>query len=377
MPDLQLSGPLAVMPLVNVVLLTRDVLAQNVDYRSAVTTIVSTTMYTAVAIALAAKIFGSDSILYGSQGSWGDVFRRPRKEAAAIGPFAALLTLAIVYALFVTAGGAWQMISLGQLVAGQSLDVARFRDYLLGTVTISVVLFMVAPLMTAHFHRVRFGNAMGGFAWNPITLLGAICLGVSLGAFAYESVVFAHQMKWTPISAEAKAKVQEFTGVLQQLPHALVLFCLAVVPAVSEEFFFRGFLYRSLRQRRSAVATILLTAAIFAAFHVFSPGGLTIVRFIPSFILGLALGYLAEASGSVVPSTLMHVVNNCLMLSLDKLRPTLEKWGLGGEEQHLPATWLASAGVLTTAGLALVWISRRRAGDVPISQADSPVATTG
>ncbi len=376
MPDLQLTGPLGVAPLVNIVLLTRDVLANNVDYRAAVATIVSTLMYTAVAIALAAKIFGSDSILYGSQGSWGDVFRRPRRESPAISPFAALLTLAIVYALFVTAGNAWQFFALGELVPGQSLDIARFRSYLLGSVAISLSLFIVCPLIAAHIHRVKIVRAIGGLSWNPVMLLGALCLGVSLCAFAYESIIVADHLKLTPVSAEAKARVKELTGVLQQLPHIYVLFCLAIVPAVSEEFFFRGFLYRSLRQKRSALATILITASIFAAFHVFSPGGLTFVRFVPSFILGLALGYLAESSGSIVPSTLMHVVNNCLMLSLDKLRPTLERWGLGGEAEHLPPAWLAGAAVFTTVGLVLVWVSRRRANDETLDQPESPVATT-
>jgi sodium transport system permease protein len=376
MPDLQLSGWLAVTPLVNIVLLTRDVLANSVDYRAAVTTIVSTLMYTAVAVALAAKIFGSDSILYGSQGSWGDVFRRPRRESPAISPFAALLTLAVIYALFVTAGSGWQFFALGELAPGQSLDVARFRNYLLGSVAISLGLFIVVPLITAHIHRVRPSHAIGGLSWNPVTLLGALCLGVSLCAFAYESVIIADQLKLTPVSDLAKEKAKELTSVFNSLPHIYVLFCLAIVPAVSEEFFFRGFLYRSLRQKRSAFATILITASIFAAFHVFSPGGLTIVRFVPSFILGLALGYLAESSGSIIPSTLMHVVNNCLMLSLDKLRPVLEKWGLGGEAEHLPAAWLAGAAAFTTVGLALVWVSRRRANSSPFDQADSPVATT-
>ena len=30
-----------------------------------------------MALALAARIFGSDAILYGSEGSWSDLFRRP------------------------------------------------------------------------------------------------------------------------------------------------------------------------------------------------------------------------------------------------------------------------------------------------------------
>lgn len=359
-PDLRLSGPLAVTPLVNIVLLTRDILANSVDFKAAVATIVSTLMYTAVAIALAAKVFGSDSILYGSQGSWGDVFRRPRRESPAITPFAALLTLAIVYALFVVVGSGWQVLSMGTPPAGQSIDLGNFRTYLIGTVVISLALFILLPLATAGIHRVSAPNAFGRWSANPVAIVGGLLLGVSMGAFAFEAIQFADDWKLMPLSDEVKSRVKEMVGVFKQLPHPFVLLCLAIVPAVSEEFFFRGFLFRSLRKNRSGASTILITAAIFGAFHVFSPGGLTFVRFVPSFLLGLALGYLAETSGSVVPSTVMHVVNNCLMLSLDLFRPTLEKWGLGGEGTHLPMTWVAGAAVLTAIGLALAWISRRK-----------------
>src|SRR3712207_7167128 len=40
---------------------------------------ISTALYAGISISLAAKVFGSDAILYGSGGNWSELFRRPRE----------------------------------------------------------------------------------------------------------------------------------------------------------------------------------------------------------------------------------------------------------------------------------------------------------
>jgi hypothetical protein len=81
MPGIELSGVLAVVPLVNIVLLARDVLQGNINPLVAGAAVVSTALYGVASLALAARVFGSDAILYGSQGSWADLFRRPDEPA--------------------------------------------------------------------------------------------------------------------------------------------------------------------------------------------------------------------------------------------------------------------------------------------------------
>jgi sodium transport system permease protein len=75
-PGLQLTGVLAVAPLLNVALLTRDLLEGNAHPGSAVVVVASTLLYAALALALAARIFGAEAVLYNQSGSWRDLLRR-------------------------------------------------------------------------------------------------------------------------------------------------------------------------------------------------------------------------------------------------------------------------------------------------------------
>ena len=71
-----------VAPLANIVLLARDVLEGDAHPLWGFVAVLSTASMARAALALAARIFGSDAILYGSQGSWSDLFRRPDRPLA-------------------------------------------------------------------------------------------------------------------------------------------------------------------------------------------------------------------------------------------------------------------------------------------------------
>jgi ABC-2 type transport system permease protein/sodium transport system permease protein len=80
LPGLQLAGPLAVVPLLNIVLLARDLFEGQVSLVPAVIVVVTTLAYALAAIALAAQVFGVEAVLYSEQGSWRLFFRRNRKS---------------------------------------------------------------------------------------------------------------------------------------------------------------------------------------------------------------------------------------------------------------------------------------------------------
>jgi sodium transport system permease protein len=77
-PGLHLGGLLSVVPLLNVALLTRDLLEGNAHLFSALVVVGSTLVYAALALALAARIFGAEAVLYSQSGSWRDLWRRRR-----------------------------------------------------------------------------------------------------------------------------------------------------------------------------------------------------------------------------------------------------------------------------------------------------------
>ena len=68
-----------------------------------------------------------------------------------------------------------------------------------------------------------------------------------------------------------------------------------------EELIFRGALFRPLRQKYGPATVIIGTAVLFAAVH------LDLQRYLPLLLMGLLLGYVRWASGSLLPPLVLHM----------------------------------------------------------------------
>jgi ABC-2 type transport system permease protein/sodium transport system permease protein len=76
LPDLRLTGVLTVVPLLNIVLLARDLLEGNADPVSAGVVVIATAAYTVLAVSVAARVFGAEGVLYSESGGWRSRRRR-------------------------------------------------------------------------------------------------------------------------------------------------------------------------------------------------------------------------------------------------------------------------------------------------------------
>jgi membrane protease YdiL (CAAX protease family) len=82
-----------------------------------------------------------------------------------------------------------------------------------------------------------------------------------------------------------------------------------LVPVV-EETFFRGFVYGGLRGRMGTRWAMFLGALVFALLH------FSLDRLIPILVLGWALAWLYERTGSLVPGVILHAANNAFALAV-------------------------------------------------------------
>jgi ABC-2 type transport system permease protein/sodium transport system permease protein len=362
MPDLQLNAVLSVTPLANIVLLARDVLEGDAPPLWATVAVLSTLLYAAVALAIAARIFGSDAILYGSEGSWGDLFRKPPHPLPQATVAGALAALAVVTPLYILLGG------LPTMLRGLAMPTQLM---LAGTLTITI--FFAAPYLLARWQGVSLA---GGFqlrraSW--FSLVAAIVLGGSLAPLAYELIIVSRELGVATLSdrqlRDFMSRLQEVIAQWRELHPLAIVVPLALVPAVCEEWFFRGYLLGSLRGRAPAWLAIGATAVVFGLFHASLGGVIMVERVLSSAALGLVLGWLCWSSQSVFPGMILHAINNSLMLSLAYWGEGLKALGLDvRDQQHLPPSWLAAAVVLTAMGLALSYFGRRPlASSDPIS----------
>ena len=90
----------------------------------------------------------------------------------------------------------------------------------------------------------------------------------------------------------------------------LAVVMIAVLAPISEELFFRGFVFSGFRTRFSFWPAAVIAGVIFGAIH--ATTGITTV--VPLAALGVALCWLYEKTGSLWPCVIAHMFNNGLAL---------------------------------------------------------------
>jgi sodium transport system permease protein len=339
MPSLEFKTWMAVTPLVNIVMLGRDLLEGGVVGGLAVAAVCSTIFYIAAAIALAARIFGTDAILYGSQATWSDFVRRPTDRQPTASVPTAMLCLALIFP--------FSFVLANSLSHSQELPMARRLE--IGAL-ITAAVFGGIPIVLALFSRISASSGLGLRRPDFVPLFGAAILGVALWPAAHETYFLSEWLGFTTLTAKQIVAAKEILDQLQTTPLWLVLATLAIIPAIFEELCFRGFIFGALRTLLTGALTIVATALLFGIFHeILSPG-----RLLPSTFLGLVLGWVRLRTLSVWPCMLLHSLNNCLLLTVSYYHDELQARGWGVEEQrHLPLTWhaLALVGIIAGVGL--------------------------
>jgi ABC-2 type transport system permease protein/sodium transport system permease protein len=336
MPGLELQGPVAAVPLINIVLLARDLVQGGAEPAWALVVVLTTLAYAGAAIAVAARVFGAEGVLYNEQSGWADLFRRPA-EAQAFAPVASALWCLV---LMIPTHFALQW-----LVRLPAPWLPRVWQYLAMGI-VGVVLFGGLPALAAYMSRVRPLSAFGLTRARFAALFGATLLGVSLWPLVLELLFL--------VLRDRSEELQNLLGhQLEGLQRDRGVLALAlVVQAALEELFFRGYLFGALRQRLSPGLTIGTSALLFGLLHVVMGGALGGERLLPSFFLGLVLGWVRSTSGSVLPGILLHACHNAIL--------TFAPGTGAATSQHISIAWLAAGAVGACAGAALVWWGRAR-----------------
>jgi len=303
------------------------------------------------AIALAARIFGAEGVLYSEQSTIGDLLRQPTAPQPYAAISAALWCLALMIPLNFVLHGAVMLLQ-------QDESLSDTMQYWMGPVS-SLLLFGALPGLFAWRGRVRLtsGFAMVAAPWPA--LIGAVVLGLSLWPLVLWPMSFLPEDTLLGRNPERVRQVIEFYHRLSAPEKVL----LVVVPALLEEWFFRGYLYGALRQHLGAAATVVVTGLLFGMAHWILNMEMGFSRQLPSFAMGLALGAVREASGSVFPGMLMHSCYNAFVI---QLLPESS-----GQEITMEPWWLLAGAAGSAVGAGFVWWGRARISTGETVPADS------
>src|SRR3954468_14502522 len=148
----------------------------------------------------------------------------------------------------------------------------------------------------------------------------------------------------------------------------MALLLLAVVPALCEEFAFRGFILSGMQHGHTTRTAILLSALLFGFLHVLMS---IFQQLFNETLLGLVLGLLAVRSGSILPEIVFHVLNNGMAVSMGyasgDVKAWMARWLYRDADKALYHGWIVVAGTLASLVL-LAWLWR---SDRPAPEADA------
>ncbi|HSH51734.1 MAG TPA: CPBP family intramembrane glutamic endopeptidase, partial [Bacteroidales bacterium] len=104
---------------------------------------------------------------------------------------------------------------------------------------------------------------------------------------------------------ETYAELLKSTSIFEA---SFIVIVVAVIPAICEETFFRGYVQKSFEFRIKPIWAAALTAMFFALYH-FNPYGLLAL-----FALGFFFGYSAYKSNSIFIPLILHFLNNLIAI---------------------------------------------------------------
>lgn len=205
--------------------------------------------------------------------------------------------------------------AISSLSGNSSENVRIFLKWMQGFVQIGAML--IPALIFAYFYEkspfkiLKINNIKP--SWR---ILIAIALPFTLLPLAEMLAGWNDAMKFPSFLASLEQYLRNMENAAAEMTkiflHAetgwgllLNILIIAVIPAISEEFLFRGVVQNVLKRWfRNVHWAVIVTALVFSAVHGQFFG------FLPRFVLGLMLGYLFVTMRSIWAPVIAHFVNN-------------------------------------------------------------------
>ena len=179
---------------------------------------------------------------------------------------------------------------------------------------IVVLVFLLLRKTKSHW-RAAFGPI--GQPWFRLWLEPALFgVGFILPAFGlhYISQTVLTQLGHEPVVQQA---VQMVMTTEHPVEVGLQIISVVIMAPIAEELLFRGILFNTIKHAGYPLAGMFASAALFALVH----GSMALM--LPLFVMGFALAWVYEKSGSIIAPIVMHATFNAINFTFLKMAPTL------------------------------------------------------
>jgi membrane protease YdiL (CAAX protease family) len=252
--------------------------------------------------------------------------------------FFIFMSLTIVFILYQIIGGSMTFLFMGedQQLSEENLNLTRI------IMSFAQFMFILAPaiiLVMLHGDNVKetFRLKMPKVPVLIFAILGILIIQPFLQMFLYyqNELIFS-----LPFGQEVLNQLKELFDMLESTTEKLVIaksfpefllivFVIAITPAICEEFLFRGLVFKNLEKVIPASKSIFFAGLLFALFH-FHP-----FNIIPLTILGIFLTFIVYHSGSIYTAVICHFLNNFISAAAVYIygSEVLDSEKMNGDEQ--------------------------------------------
>ena len=182
----------------------------------------------------------------------------------------------------------------------QKTDAFIYINYLLAPLMIAICVLFITKRNKIGFNQIFRVKCKPKYYVIAVLLIFGLLF--SLSNLNGISVEFFKLFGYKP--RESSSYFPNLSGGMV-VPAFIVI---AIMPAIFEELMFRGLLLNCCENGMGSIRAILVTGFCFSLFHG-SPE-----QTVYQFIAGCAFAFIAIRSGSILPSIIMHFINNALIV---------------------------------------------------------------
>jgi uncharacterized protein len=147
---------------------------------------------------------------------------------------------------------------------------------------------------------------------RALGLRGFAASALGITALTYVAYIVFAAVWYALVQPEQEDVTRELGFDEGGLAAVIAGFLIVAVAPLSEEIFFRGFMYGGLRRRLPVWAAAAISGVVFGLVHYTGADSIGVVPQLA--VLGILLAWLYERTGSLWPPILLHLLNNSLAL---------------------------------------------------------------
>jgi sodium transport system permease protein len=295
-PEVTLTLFYSMVPITGVSLLLKALILGDYDTarRYFLPVLLPTLVYAWLALRWAVDLFQREGVVFReaeafSLKSWLKHLIRDKEPTPGGG--SAIFCFALMLSL------AWfSMQWLGNMTSAVQGMVLGHLAFILGPPVVLAFLLTSDPVRTLRLRRARL-----------VDLALAAGLAFSLNPIVREVAFYAEKL--FPTSEALRSQLAQMAEQIPNLGVAVLVF--ALMPAITEELAFRGYILTGLERTYSKGAAIVLSALLFGFLHVLLS---LFQQLFGATLLGLVIGLIAIKSRSLWPGVVFHFINNALGL---------------------------------------------------------------